>query len=77
MSSWPSSAPRLRRRTSSSFSVRRAPESLDSVAMVTALFHTSPLSPAEWALAALVASSVLLLDEVRKWISRLGVFPSA
>ncbi len=42
-----------------------------------ALFHTSPLSPAEWALAALVASSVLLLDEVRKWISRLGVFPSA
>jgi Ca2+-transporting ATPase len=40
------------------------------------LFHTAPLSLGEWALAALVASSVLLLDEARKLVRRSGIFPS-
>lgn len=36
-----------------------------------ALFHTAPLTAAEWGLAALVGSSVLLLDEGRKLLGRL------
>ncbi|CAA7622619.1 HAD-IC family P-type ATPase [Magnetospirillum sp. UT-4] len=36
-----------------------------------ALFHTAALSPADWALATAVASSVLVLDEVRKLATRL------
>ncbi|MEW5726488.1 MAG: HAD-IC family P-type ATPase [Pseudomonadota bacterium] len=36
-----------------------------------ALFHTSDLSAAQWALAAAVASSVLVLDEARKLVLRV------
>jgi len=36
-----------------------------------AVFHTAPLSLAEWGIAAAVASSVLLLDEGRKLVGRL------
>ncbi|MBC7951836.1 MAG: HAD-IC family P-type ATPase [Rhodospirillaceae bacterium] len=36
-----------------------------------ALFHTAPLTLSEWGLAALVGSSVLLLDEARKLAVRL------
>jgi Ca2+-transporting ATPase len=36
------------------------------------LFHTVALSPADWALAAAVASSVLILDESRKLLQRLA-----
>lgn len=35
-----------------------------------AIFHTSALAPAEWGLAALIASSVLGLDESRKFLVR-------
>jgi len=38
------------------------------------LFHTAPLSLSDWGVAAAVASSVLLLDEGRKLLARLGVF---
>ena len=37
-----------------------------------ALFDTVSLQPGEWGMAALVASSTLLLDEARKLILRLG-----
>ncbi|MBC7906816.1 MAG: HAD-IC family P-type ATPase [Rhodospirillaceae bacterium] len=36
-----------------------------------ALFHTAPLTLSQWGLAALVGSSVLLLDEARKLVVRL------
>ena len=35
-----------------------------------AIFHTAPLSAAEWGVAALVASSVMALDESRKFLVR-------
>ena len=35
------------------------------------IFHTTDLALADWGLAALVASSVLVLDEVRKLATRL------
>jgi P-type Ca2+ transporter type 2C len=37
------------------------------------LFHTAPLTASEWGLAALVGSSVLMLDEGRKMIFRLFI----
>ena len=37
-----------------------------------AIFDTVALTPAEWAAAILVASTTLLLDELRKLILRLG-----
>jgi len=38
-----------------------------------AIFDTVDLTPAEWALAALVASSTLLLEEARKLAWHLGM----